>query len=194
MERRYLDKQLLVLGSEDKNIRLPNMSDKIAFAARASRVVAIGFAVTWIFNSFVCVVPWLEAAHQRFLLIVAVCFLLFFSLAEILYGIAKGRGPRVKEFKAKRICAWLLFFALIFGGSGLLTVGHVFHVKAKVRESEMQERLERDGHYENPYLEWRSVCDVGGLACFGILGLWVYAALLNKTAELMTHGLRRRTK
>ena len=110
--------------------------DKFVFAARASSGVAMAFAVTWIFNSFVCVVPWLEAAHKRFSLIVAVGFLLLFSFAAILYGIAKGRRPRVKESKAKRICAWLLFFALIFGGSGLLTVGHEFHVKAKVRESE----------------------------------------------------------
>ena len=162
--------------------------NKIEFAARACKVVAMGFAVTWIFNSFVCVVPWLEAAHQRFALIVAVGFLLFFSFAAILNGIAKGRGPRVKESKSNRICAWLLFFALVFGGSGLLTVGHVFHVKAKVRESEMQERLERDGYYKNPYVEWRWLCDAVGLACFGILGLWIYAALLNKTSELMTHG------
>jgi hypothetical protein len=163
--------------------------DKFVFAARASSGVAMVFAVTWIFNSFVCVVPWLEAAHKRFSLIVAVGFLLLFSFAAILYGIAKGRRPRVKESKAKRICAWLLFFALIFGGSGLLTVGHEFHVKAKVRESEKQERLERDGYYENPYLEWHRLCDVGGVACFGTLGLWICAALLNKTAELMTRGV-----
>ena len=161
--------------------------DKFVFAARASSGVAMVFAVTWIFNSFVCVVPWLEAAHKRFSLIVAVGFLLLFSFAAILYGIAKGRRPRVKESKANRICAWLLFFALIFSGSGLLTVG--FHVKAKVRESEKQERLERDGYYENPYLEWHRLCDVGGVACFGTLGLWICAALLNKTAELMTRGV-----
>ena len=64
--------------------------NKIEFAARASRAVAIGFAVTCVFNSFVCVVPWLEAAHQRFSLIVAVSFLLFFSFAAILYGTASA--------------------------------------------------------------------------------------------------------
>ena len=163
--------------------------DKFVFAARASSGVAVVFAVTWIFNSCVCVVPWLEAAHKRFSLIVAVGFLLLFSFAAILYGIAKGRRPRVKESEAKWICVWLLSFALIFGGSGLLTVGHEFYVKAKVRESEKQERLERDGYYENPYLEWHWLCDIGGLACFGTYGLWICAALLNKTAELMTRGV-----
>ena len=29
----------------------------------------------------------------------------------------------------------------------------------------------------------------GGVACFGTLGLWICAALLNKTAELMTRGV-----
>ena len=94
--------------------------------------------------------------------------------------------PRIKDSMAKRVFAWILFFVLIFAGSSLLTEGHVFYVKAKVRESEKTEILKKHGYYENPYWVWRSLCDICGMACFGVLGLWLYAAFLHKTAELVS--------
>ena len=159
---------------------------KIAFVARLCLLLTIAFAVAWLLISSITVAPRLDETFQRFSLLLACGFLLFVSLTAILYGVAKGCKPRIKDSKAKRVSAWILFFSLIFAGSSLLTEGHVFHVKAQVRESEKTEILEKHGHYENPYWVWRSLCDICGIACFGILGLWLYTAFLHKAAELVS--------
>ena len=88
--------------------------------------------------------------------------------------------------------ARLLFFVLIFAGVHLMNTGHSLYVQAKVRESEKTEILEKHGRYENPYWEQHLLCDQGGIACFGILGLWVYVAFLHKVAELLSRGARAR--
>ena len=162
---------------------------KIAFVARLCLLLTIAFAVAWLLISSITVAPRLEETFQRFSLLLVCGFLLFVSLTAILYGVAKGCKPRIKDSKTKRVFTWILFFSLIFAGSSLLTEGHVFHAKAKVRESEKTEILREHGYYENPYQTLRSLCDICGMACFGMLGLWIYAAFLNKVAELVSRGV-----
>lgn len=157
---------------------------KIAFVARLCLLLTIAFAVAWLLISSITVAPRLEETFQRFSLLLVCGFLLFVSLTAILYGVAKGCKPRIKDSKTKRVFTWILFFALIFAGSSLLTEGHAFYVRAKQRESERKVILKDNGHYENPYWTWHRLCDIGGVACFGILGLWIYAAFLYKVAEL----------
>ena len=70
-----------------------------------------------------------------------------------------------------------------------MSTGHSLYVKAKVRESERKEILEKHGHYENPYWEQHLLYDIGGIACFGMLGLWIYAGLLHKMAEFFRDAL-----
>ena len=159
---------------------------KTILVARLCLLLTIAFGVEWLLNSFITVVPWQEEEHQRVLLFLACVFLLLVSLTAILYGVIKGCEPRIKDSKAKRVSAWILFFALLFAGSDLLTEGHAFYVKAKQRESEQKVILRDNGYYENPYWTWHSLCDTGGVACFGILGLWLYAAFLHKVAELVS--------
>ena len=71
-----------------------------------------------------------------------------------------------------------------------MSTGHSLYIKAKVRESERNAILEKHGHYENPYWEQHLLCDIGGIACFGMLGLWVYVGLLHKMAELFSRCAR----
>ena len=167
-------------------------ASKIISFARLCRLVSIAVALAWLLNSLVCVVPRLEEAHQRFSMVLSCGFMLFVSSSAILYGMAKGCKPRIKVSKAKRVLAWLLFFMLVFAGASLMCTGHSLYVKARVRESEQNEILEKHGHYENPYWEQHFLCDIGGIACFGILGLWVYVAILHKIAEIVSRGARAR--
>ena len=167
-------------------------TSKIISFARLCRLVSIAVAVAWLLNSLISVAPKLEEAHQTISIVLSCGFLLFVSASAILYGIAKGFRPRMKDSKAKRVVAWLLFFALIFAGASLMSTGHSLYVKAKVRESERNEILEKHGHYENPYWEQHLLCDIGGIACFGVLGLWVYVGFLHKIAELFSRGTRAR--
>ena len=90
----------------------------------------------------------------------------------------------------QRVVAWLLFLVLIFAGASFMSTGHSLYIKAKVRESEQNVILEKHGHYENPYWEQHLLCDKGGIACFGMLGLWVYVGLLHKVAELFSRCAR----
>ena len=159
---------------------------KTVLVARLCLLLTITFGVAWLLNRCITVVPWLEETFRRLSLFLTCGFLLFISLTAILYGVIKGCEPRIKDSKAKRVSAWILFFALLFAGSDLLTEGHVFYVKAKQRESERKVILRDNGYYENPYWTWHSLCDTGGVACFGILGLWLYAAFLHKVAELVS--------
>ena len=161
-------------------------TSKIISFARLCRLVSIAVALAWLLNSLISVAPKLEEAHQTISIVLSCGFLFFVSSSAILYGIANGCKPRIKDSKAKRVAAWLLFFVLIFAGSSLLTEGHAFYVKAKQRESERKEILEKHGYYENPYWTRHSLCDIGGVACFGMLGLWVYAAFLQKVTELVS--------
>ena len=165
---------------------------KIISFARLCRLVSIAVALAWLLNSLVCVIPRLEEAHQIFSMVLSCGFMLFVSSSAILYGMAKGCKPRIKDSRAKRVVAWLLFFTLIFAGAFLMSTGHSLYVKAKVRESERNEILGKHGHYENPYWEQHLLCDIGGIACFGILGLWVYVGFLHKIAELVSRGARAR--
>jgi hypothetical protein len=165
-------------------------TSKIIFFARLCRLVSIAVAVTWLLNSFISVVPKLEKAHQTISIVLSCGFLFFVSSSAILYGIANGCKPRIKDSKAKRVVARLLFFVLIFAGVSLMNTGHSLYVKAKVRESEKTEILEKHGHYENPCWEQHLLCDIGGIACFGILGLWVYVGLLHKMAERFSRCAR----
>ena len=73
-----------------------------------------------------------------------------------------------------------------------MSTGHSLYVRAQVRESERNEILKKHGYYENPYWELHLLCDIGGMACFGMLGLWVYVAFLHKVAELLSRGARAR--
>ena len=157
---------------------------KTVLVARLCLLITIAFGVAWLLNSCITVAPWQEEEHQKFSLFLACGFLLLASLTAILYGVIKGCKPRIRDSKAKRVFSWILFFALLFAGSDLLTEGHAFYVKAKQRESEQKVILRDNGYYENPYWTWHSLCDIGGVACFGILGLWIYAAFLYKVAEL----------
>jgi hypothetical protein len=163
--------------------------DRIILVARICGLVAIAFGLIWALDSFVTIVPWQEEMQQRILLTEGVVFLLFVSLSAIIYGVAKGCKPQVSESKAKRRFALLLVFVLIFAGSTLLSSGHTLYVKAKVRESNQKEILRKHGYYENPYWTLHSLCDFGGLTCFGILGLWIYIAFLHKVAELISRGI-----
>ena len=167
-------------------------TSKIISFARLCRLVSIAVAVAWLLNSLISVAPKLEEAHQTISIVLSCGFLFFVSSSAILYGIAKGFKPRIKDSKAKRVVAWLLFFVLIFAGTSLMSTGHSLYVKAKVRESERNEILEKHGHYENPYWEQHFLCDIGGIACFGMLGLWVYVGLLHKMAELFSRCARAR--
>ena len=163
-------------------------TSKIISFARLCLLVSIAVAVTWLLNSLISVVPKLEEAHQTISMVLSCGFLFFVSSSAILYGIANGCKPRIKDSKAKRVVARLLFFVLIFAGVSLMNTGHSLYVRAKVRESERNEILEKHGHYENPYWEQHLLCDIGGIACFGMLGLWVYVGLLHKVAELLSRG------
>ena len=167
-------------------------TSKIISVARLCRLVSIAVAVAWLLNSLISVAPKLEEPHQTISIALSCGFLLFVSASAILYGIAKGFKPRIKDSKAKRVVAWLLFFVLIFAGASLMSTGHSLYVKTKVRESERNEILEKHGHYENPYWEQHLLCDIGGIACFGMLGLWVYVGLLHKIAELVSRCARAR--
>ena len=167
-------------------------TSKIISFARLCRLVSIAIALAWLLNSSVTAAPKLEKALQTISIVLSCGFLLFVSSSAILYGIAKGFKPRIKDSKAKRVVAWLLFFVLIFAGASLMSTGHSVYVKAKVRESERNEILEKHGHYENPYWEQHLLCDIGGIACFGILGLWVYVGFLHKIAELVSRCARAR--
>ena len=161
--------------------------------ARLCRLVSIAVALAWLLNSLISVAPKLVERHQTISIVLSWVFLLFVSASAILYGMAKGFKPRMKDSKAKRVVAWLLFFVLIFAGASLMSTGHSLFVKAKVRESEKTEILEKHGHYENPYWEQHFLCDIGGIACFGMLGLWVYVGSLHKIAELVSRCARART-
>lgn len=167
-------------------------TSKIISFARLCLLVSITVAVTWLLNSLITVAPKLEEAHQTISMVLSCGFLFFVSSSAILYGIANGCKPRIKDSEAKRVVARLLFFVLIFAGVGLLNTGHSLYVEAKVRESERNEILEKHGRYENPYWELHLPCDIGGIACFGILGLWIYVAFLHKVAELLSRGARAR--
>jgi hypothetical protein len=167
-------------------------TSKIISFARLCRLVSIAVALAWLLNSLISVPPKQEEAHQTIAIVLSCGFLFFVSSSAILYGIANGCKPRIKDSKAKRVVAWLLFFVLIFAGVSLMNTGHSLYVKAKVRESEKTEILEKHGHYENPYWEQHFLCDIGGIACFGILGLWIYVAFLHKVAELLSRGARAR--
>ena len=161
-------------------------TSKIISFARLCRLVSIAVALAWLLNSLISVAPKLEEAHQTISIVLSCGFLLFVSSSAILYGIANGCKPRIKDSKAKRVVAWLLLFTLIFAGSSLLTEGHAFYVKAKQRESERKVILRDNGYYVNPYWTWHNLCEIGGVACFGMLGLWLYAAFLYKAAELVS--------
>ena len=165
-------------------------TSKIISFARLCRLVSIAVAVAWLLNSLISVAPKLEEAHQTIAMVLSCGFLFFVSSSAILYGIANGCKPRIKDSKAKRVVAWLLFFVLIFAGASLMSTGHALYVKAKVRESERNEILEKHGHYENPYWEQHLLYDIGGIACFGMLGLWVYVRLLHKMAEFFSRCAR----
>jgi hypothetical protein len=167
-------------------------TSKIIYFARLCLLVSITVAVTWLLNSLITVAPKLEEAHHTIAIVLSCGFLFFVSSSAILYGIANGCNPRIKDSKAKRVVARLLFFVLIFAGVSLMNTGHSLYVQAKVRESERNEILEKHGHYENPYWEQHFLCDIGGIACFGILGLWIYVAFLHKVAELLSRGARAR--
>ena len=165
-------------------------TSKIISFARLCRLVSIAVALVWLLNSLISVPPKQEEAHQTISMVLSCGFLFFVSSSAILYGIANGCKPRIKDSKAKRVVARLLFFVLIFAGVSLMNTGHSLYVKAKVRESERNEILEKHGHYENPYWEQHLLCDIGGIACFGILGLWVYVGLLHKMTELFSRCAR----
>ena len=167
-------------------------TSKIISFARLCLLASITVAVTWLLNSFITVAPKLEEAHHTIAIVLSCGFLFFVSSSAILYGIANGCKPRIKDSKAKRVVARLLFFVLIFAGVSLMNIGHSLYVQAKVRESERNEILEKHGHYENPYWEQHLLCDLGGIACFGILGLWVYVGLLHKMAESFSRCARAR--
>ena len=151
-------------------------TSKIISFARLCRLVSIAVAVTWLLNSLISVAPKLEEAHQTISIVLSCGFLFFVSSSAILYGIANGCKPRIKDSKAKRIVA----------GSSFLTEGHAFYVKAMQRESERKVILMDNGYYVNPYWTWHNLCEIGGVACFVILGLWLYAAFLYKAAELVS--------
>ena len=87
---------------------------KIALVALLCLLISIAFALAWLLISSITVAPWLEESLRRSSLILACGFLLFVSLMAILYGIAKGSKPRIKESKVKRVFAWILFFTLPF--------------------------------------------------------------------------------
>ena len=165
-------------------------TSKIISFARLCRLVSIAVAMTWLLNSLISVVPKLEKAHQTISIVLSCGFLFFVSSSAILYGIANGCKPRITDSKAKRVVARILFFVLIFAGVSLMNIGHSLYVQAKVRESELNKMLEKHGHYENPYWEQHLLCDIGGIACFGMLGLWVYVGLLHKMAESFSRCAR----
>lgn len=167
-------------------------TSKIISLARLCRLVSIAVAVAWLLNSLITVAPKLDEAHHTIAIVLSCGFLFFVSSSAILYGIANGCKPQIKDSKAKRVVARLLFFVLIFAGVSLMNTGHSLYVEAKVRESEKTEILEKHGHYENPYWEQHLLCDIGGIACFGMLGLWVYVGLLHKMAELFSRCARAR--
>lgn len=167
-------------------------TSKIISFARLCRLVSIAVAVAWLLNSLISVAPKLEEAHQTISIVLSCGFLFFVSSSAILYGIANGCKPRIKDSKAKRVVARLLFFVLIFAGVSLMSTGHSLYVRAKVRESERNEILEKHGHYENPYWELHLLCDIGWISCFGMLGLWVYVGLLHKMAEFFSRCARAR--
>ena len=175
--------------------------------------LAVAFGVLWLFSASICVVPELEAANSRFCLLMLILSLTAASLSAVFAGVARARdrwsnrsiqsstlrsttnGKMAMVLrKSTRNCLWKMALCLLpIIGVGFLTVGHIYHVKAKVRKSQQGMYLERDGHYENPYWERQTICDLLGMACIGGWGLWCWLSFLGKCAELTSsHVLSKR--
>ncbi len=175
--------------------------------------LAVAFGVLWLFSASISVVPELEAANSRFCLLMLILSLTAASLSAVFAGVARARdrwpirsiqsstlrsttnGKMAMVLrKSTRNCLWKMALCLLpLIGAGFLSVGHMYYVMAKGRESQQNIYLERDGHYENPYWERQTICDFLGMACIGGWGLWCWLSFLGKCAELASsHVLSKR--
>ena len=162
------------------------MTTRMMFAravAGWAKVVAVVSSVLGALAFFTCVVPEQEENLERFQIAMLILFLASVSMSAICAGIVRSAEPPRKRSIAKEVVVRVAFCLLFFMGPFFLTEGHLYHIKAKERESQQDMLLARDGYYENPYWERQWLCDFLGIVCLGSWIVWLWSSFLFKLAE-----------
>ena len=155
----------------------------IAVSVRVCGLLSIVLGLILVVGSSITIVPDLEETLQDIQRSVAISFVVIISLASIFLGIERSFRHKIVASKKRRIVSWFLVLFLILTGSGLLTFGHAYYIKSQKRESEKIEILNKYGCYENPYHMKYVAFDIGGLACFSVLLMWLYIEFVSKVSE-----------
>lgn len=155
----------------------------IAVSVRVCGLLSIVLGLIWVVGSSITIVPDLEETLQDIQRSVAISFVVFISLASIFLGIERSFRHKIVVSKKRRIVSRFLVLFLILIGFELLTFGHVYYIESQKRESEKIEILNKYGCYENPYHMKYEAFDIGGLACFSVLLMWLYIEFVSKVSE-----------
>ena len=155
----------------------------IVTIARVCATISILLGFFWIVLSSITVVPDLNESIQNLLKGVGISFAAFLSLTSILLGVERSFKQRIAVSRRRRVFSLILFWGLLLAGVELLTIGHAYYIKSQKRESEKIEILNKYGCYENPYHMKYKAFDIGGLACFGVLLMWLYIEFVSKVSE-----------
>jgi hypothetical protein len=155
----------------------------IAVSVRVCGLLSIVLGLIWVVGSSITIVPDWEETLQDILRSVAISFVVFISLASIFLGIERSFRHKIVASKKRRIVSRFLVLFLILTGAQLLTFGHAYYIKSQKRESEKIEMLNKYGCYENPYHMKYKAFDIGGLACFSVLLMWLYIEFVSKVSE-----------
>ena len=139
--------------------------------------------------SSITVVPDLNETIQNLLKGVGISFAAFLSLTSILLGVERSFKQRIAVSRRRRVFSLILFWGLLLAGVELLTIGHTYHIKSQKRKSEKNQILEKYGRYESPYQMKCTACDIGGLACFSVLLMWIYFSFLSKVSESVSRSV-----
>ena len=168
-----------------------NLQRLFKLLTRWSAGLSVFAGVMFVLFSCISVTQQLQDAHTRNTRLVFLIFVSLLSFAACFYGVSCGVNGKQVSSRAR---TWLLrisFYGLFMLGPILLTWGHVFHVKAKVREPEMSRIASTEGIEYSHFRTYEAACDCLGVMCVGGWLLWLWCALVAKASQFaVTVGKR----